>query len=76
MNKTHKLYFINIYLGVYHKRSWDVRRLWKKGTLSVTIVHKLLLRSTSLDRTRSLIETERGLVKNGANFLIWFLETL
>ena len=64
--------FVKIYLGVYHKRSWDVRSLWRKVTLHVAIIHKLLLRSTCLYRIRSLIEAERSLVKNGANFLIWF----
>ena len=52
------------------------KELWRKGTLHVAIIHKLLLRSTCLDRTRSLIEAERCHVKNGANFLICFLETL
>ena len=52
------------------------KELWRKGTLHVAIIHKLLLRSTCLDRTRSLIEAERCHVKNGANFLIWFLETV
>lgn len=76
MNKTYKLYFIKIYLGIYLKRSWDARSLWRKGTLHVAIIHKLFLRNTFLDRKMFLVEAERSLVKNGVNFLIWFLEIL